>query len=381
VTNTIIVIMWRIPSIIGLVAIFCQSIGEAATQTGRLRVAKSVTLDNGQIIDWVYKDSQGLVASPPPFLPGGSGPMRSVFNETTIGPKGTVPILRSSTKNARVKRPPLTSTSVGPRITGRQYSGQHWYVSTAETTDNLGGSAFLSMFKAFVAENDDFSLLQTAVIRGIPNFGIQTVEAGWINYPDQKQSPHLFTFFNTNNYRTIGDYLAGWNTEVKGWVQVDRQYFPGIELAPLSVVGGDQHELHVRYLLHNASWWLGVNGRWAGYYPANLFTTNGNSAEATLETKSDRINWYGEIFQAESAETTTDMGSGHYAADGYGRAAYMHNITYTDMGGNDQNYDGSQGTQVDDPQRYSIDAHFLDNGSWGSYFFLGGPGAGGQIGS
>ena len=109
-TNTIIVIMWRIPSIIGLVAIFCQSIGEAATQTGRLRVAKSVTLDNGQIIDWVYKDSQGLVASPPPFLPGGSGPMRSVFNETTIGPKGTVPILRSSTKNARVKRPPLTST-------------------------------------------------------------------------------------------------------------------------------------------------------------------------------------------------------------------------------------------------------------------------------
>ncbi|KAJ6440223.1 protein of unknown function DUF239 [Purpureocillium lavendulum] len=372
--------MWYILSRFTLVALLCQSLGEAAVQNRRPHIAKTVTLGNGQVIDWIYKDSQGDVASPPPFGPGGHEIVPSVFNETTVGPKGTVPILRSNGEPSRVKVAPPLSTPMKSRIGSRQYSGQHWYVSTSQTTDNRGGSAALSMFKAFVAQNDDFSLLQTAVIRSVPSIGIQTVEAGWINFPDQKQKPHLFTFFNTNNYQTIGDYLAGWNTDVKGWVQSDTQYFPGIELTPLSVVGGAQKEIHVRYSLHNGSWWLGVNGRWAGYYPAKMFTKNGNSAQKTLQSKSDRINWYGEIYQAEDAQTTTDMGSGHFAADGYGKAAYLHNITYTDMSGRDHDFDGSQGTHVDDPKRYSIDAHFLDTGAWGSHFFLGGPGAGGKIG-
>lgn len=349
-----------------------------------LDVVKTVTLPNGQVIDWVRKESQGEIASPPPSTSAGKAPKlvaQHAFNDNTRGPEGTVPILRNSGINLPKKLPP-NSSKKSSRVYPRQYQGQHWYVSTSEIVDNNGGSASLSMFKAYVQSSGDFSLLQTAVIHesnggSVP---IQTLESGWINYPDQVRNPHLFTFFTTNGYSQDGDNIGGWNTDQKGWVQVDSSIYPGIELSPLSVVGGDQHEVSIRYNLHNGSWWLGVNEKWVGYYPANLYSQGGNDPSDTLETKANQINWYGEIYQSESALTTTDMGSGHFAKDGYGKAAYFHNLLYTDTNGQDQVYDGSQGTVVSDSQRYSIDAHWNTAEAWGSYFFLGGPGAGGQIG-
>ena len=364
---------WTIPtlSLFGLAAGYINSHGHD--------VVKTVTLPNGQVIDWVRKGSLGQVAPLPPFAPDHAAKAQAiapVFDDKDRGPPGTVPIARS------LHTLPMKQLPGGNSRVKRQNAGQHWYVSTEEHVDNNGGVASMSMFKAFVAENDDFSLLQTAVIRNnVPSIGLQTVESGWINYPDQTANPHLFTFFTTNNYQSFGDNVCGWNTDVKGWVQVDDTYYPGIELTPLSVVDGDQHELQVRYQLVNGSWWLGVNGKWAGYYPAKLFTRGSNQPEQTLESSANQINWYGEIAQSEDAQTTTDMGSGHFAKDGYGKAAYLRNLKYTDTGGADQDYDGSSGTVVSDPKRYSIDAYWDQDAQWGNHFFLGGPGAGGQIGA
>ncbi|KAJ3498655.1 hypothetical protein NLG97_g944 [Lecanicillium saksenae] len=346
-----------------------------------LPVEKTVTLSDGQIIDWVKKDIQGNIAQPPAALSHSRSFKKlnlSPFNETTQGPPGTVPIPRSNGRLPTTKVAPPHGSS---RVKARQNANKHWYSSSSQSANSHGSSAALSMFKAYVANNNDFSLLQTAVVHlDVPNVGIQTVEAGWINYPAQTANPHLFSFFTTNAYQSYGDYVSGWNTEYRGWVQYDNEYYPGMELSPLSVVGGDQHNLQIQYKLESGNWWLAVNGKWVGYYPASMFVTRGNSAGVTLADHANTVDWYGEIYQSEDSMTTTDMGSGHFASEGYGKAAYIRNILITGTDDRDTDYDGSAGVVVSDTNRYTIDTHFKSGQSWGSYFFLGGPGAGGVIG-
>ncbi|KAM3431581.1 hypothetical protein NHJ13734_007237 [Beauveria thailandica] len=346
-----------------------------------LAIEKTVTLANGQIIDWVKREVQGDVATPPASLHDDQSLNKinlSNFNETTRGPDGTVPIPRS---DGRLPRTKVAGPHKINRLQARQYAGKHWYSSSSQSGSSHGSSAALSMFKAYVASDDDFSLLQTAVARlNVPSIGTQTVEAGWINYPRQTANPHLFTFFTTNAYEGYGDYVSGWNTEYRGWVQYDAEYYPGMELAPLSEADGAQHDLQVQYLLEGGNWWLAVGGRWAGYYPAGMFVTRGNGAASTLADHADSVDWYGEVYQSEGPLTATDMGSGYFAGEGYGKAAYIRNILITGADDGDGDYDGSEGIVVSDSNRYSIDTHFRSGSTWGSYFYLGGPGAGGVIG-
>lgn len=165
----------------------------------------------------------------------------------------------------------------------------------------------------------------------------------------------------------------------KGWVQSDHTYYPGMALHPYSVVDGAQNDLAIEVKLQDSNWWVGINGKWIGYYPANLFTKSGMKASDTLETKSDHAGWWGEVAQVESSLTTTDMGSGHFAADGKGKSAYIRNILFTNENGEQNSYNPDRNT-VSDPARYTLDPHYSSGEEWGSYFFLGGPGAGGVIG-
>lgn len=154
-----------------------------------------------------------------------------------------------------------------------------------------------------------------------------------------------------------------------------------MELTQLATVGGIQYDLGITYQLFNGNWWLGVNGKWAGYYPGSMFTYDGRNADSTLQSHSDAVTWYGEIDQDEQALTTTDMGSGHWAQEGFGKAAYIRNIKYIDTSNQEHDYDGSRGLVISDDKRYNIQTHFQSGTDCCSYFFLGGPGAGGRIGA
>ncbi len=120
---------------------------------------------------------------------------------------------------------------------------------------------------------------------------MQTVEAGWQNYPGIQNDVALFTFFNTNGYTAGGDNLGGYNQLVKGWVQVDSTVFPGTHFSTHSVIGGTQYTLSIQYSLSNGNWWLSVNNVWIGYYPASLFGDTSNS----LAGGADYAFWY-ELF-------------------------------------------------------------------------------------
>ena len=107
----------------------------------------------------------------------------------------------------------------------------------------------------------------------------------------------------------------------------------------------------MQYQLHQGNWWLYVIDTWIGYYPASLFSAGEANAAATLAQGSDVIFYYGEIYNSENAMTTTDMGSGEFAAAGSGKSAYIHNMVYQDSGSAYHDYTAGFGDS--DSGRYS----------------------------
>jgi hypothetical protein len=361
-------------------AVRSQYAHNALRKRAALNVRKT-TITDSTTIDWIPIESQGHIATPPPAIivassaSNASKPISELQQDgAQLGPPGTVPIPRVSSdylETAATKGPPEIQSSKSKR----QYAGNHWYVSANQNVANHGGSATYSLFNAFVNNNGDFSLLQTAVTKSSTSKGRQTLEAGWINYPNQVSAPHLFTFYTTNNYAPQANNVGGWNQDVSGWVQVDTQIFPGTVFSPTSTDGGSQYELQIKYLLYQGNWWLWVQDRWIGYYPATLFS-NGVSGDS-LATGSDSIFYYGEIFQNEGPLTNTDMGSGEFATTGFGHSAYMHNMVYTDTSGNAQDFTAGFGDS--DSSRYNHVNAVSSGTNWGSYVYLGGPGAGGVV--
>ena len=124
-------------------------------------------------------------------------------------------------------------------------------MATNQSVTNFGGRGSFSCFAPAVSAPDHFSLIQIGCISNQQGY-TQTVEAGWIVYPDMyggEYTPHLFTFYTTNGYGKQSDYIGGWNMKFKGWYQHDANFYPGMTFSPLSEIDGPQREITIQYLL------------------------------------------------------------------------------------------------------------------------------------
>ncbi|KAI1434431.1 hypothetical protein GGR50DRAFT_662438 [Xylaria sp. CBS 124048] len=363
---------------------------------GRHNVLATTKTNDGQILDWIVPESQiggSKIATPPP--PPKNNAITSHHTRAALqarvagdpgrqGPNGTVPVLRADGSRkpteSNKKLPTKEILAAIPKVDSAPASneGAHWYASSGQRITNHGGKGTFSLFKAFTEHDADFSLLQTAVIKQKPIE--QTVEAGWINFPNQIAKPHLFSFYTTNGYTRNGDNIGGWNTETTGWVQVDSELYPGVSFSPLSADGGSQYELEIGYYLSEGNWWLWCLDRFIGYYPGSLFSASVAEADS-LADHSDLIDWYGEVFNSGPALTKTDMGSGEFPKAGFGKSAYIHNILYVDANNTYVEYNGSDNVIISDSSRYNMQASWGSATTWGSYFYVGGPGAGGKTGA
>ncbi|KAK3181611.1 hypothetical protein K4F52_007166 [Lecanicillium sp. MT-2017a] len=380
-----------------LAAILQAVLAAPARESTAPDIVKTVVLPNGQTIDWVRASSQGEIAAPPPApkLSSRSPASSSQLSDLIIpipaelyGPDGTVPVVRNDGHAWPEKLLPPSNTPalhgerLGLSLAPQNAAGQHWYAAASVSVKSTGAGAAFSMYKPYLESRDDFSLLQLALIRqqaDNANYGtvVQTLEAGWMHYPPKASNPQLFTFYNVNGYRELGDEEGGWNRDYKGWVQVDRDIYPGIEFRDFSVIGGKQLEMDLRYHLHDGNWWLRAFGKDIGYYPASLFSKGVDSGK-TMASFADRIDFYGEVYNSGDAITTTDMGSGEFADKGDKKSAYIRNMVYFDASGKSKDY--SAGTMESDHERYRIEAHWGSSSSWNSYCYVGGPGAGGVVG-
>ena len=362
----------------------------------KLKIVATTKTPGGQILDWIPIESQhpkGIIAQPPPqsslILPKGTKKEQIVkfeleHQEVERGPEGTVPILRKDLKKLRLTKSlkrylskhrnrskQFARTSNGLMIPMPEEGGNHRYASTGQSTTCYGGEGVLSAFDPYVESSDDFSLMQIGLSNSSST--MQTVEAGWQEMQDIYGDwvPHLFLFYTTNNYTDEGDNKGGYNRDVDGWVQYDGSVYPGAISRPNSTRCGGQYVMRIKFQLYQGNWWFSCNSRWLGYYPASLFFRSG------LANHADWIGFWGEIYDSDdvAGKTTTDMGSGYWPDAGWTWSAYQRNLlVQTNSAGHLTNYNGAG--SAPDPDMYDLITHMNSGSSWGSYFWMGGPGAG-----
>ncbi|KAJ1277113.1 hypothetical protein BS78_05G269500 [Paspalum vaginatum] len=238
-------------------------------------------------------------------------------------PENTIPIrrtreedvLRASSIERFGKKRPRSMPLQADQAVHQQYGVAY----TLGDDKYYGTQATFNLWQPKVEKGEDFSLTQFWIAGGsFDNNDLNTIEVGWQVYPVLygDNSTRLFIFWTRDAYETTGCY----NLSCSGFVQTNNQIDPG-----------------------TGNWWLLVGTYFLGYWPSSIFTDLADSATI--------VKWGGEV-AVFTAQTTTQMGSGHFPIEGFGKASYIKNI------------------QV--PNSYNV-----QNGSssdWGTYIFYGGPG-------
>ena len=129
-----------------------------------------------------------------------------------------------------------------------------------------------------------------------------------------------------------------------------------------------------------------MNGTIIGYYPTSLFITDRRDlanppledVSKTLADHATRVVFYGQVLDASSGITSTEMGSGKFAEEGYQRSTFVGKMQYqpkpTAVNPAMVDAEDSWDRIVDDPDRYNCLVSWKSSSVWKSYMYLGGPG-------
>ncbi|KAF2566697.1 hypothetical protein F2Q68_00026075 [Brassica cretica] len=115
------------------------------------------------------------------------------------------------------------------------------------------------------------------------------------------------------------------------------------------------------------NWWLQLNDQeLIGYWPKELFTNLADEGASTIE-------WGGEVVNTkkDGQHTTTEMGSGHFPSEGFGKASSFEVIKIIDMNNGIIDPVGVQ-TLVSRPTCYDIKTGY--DKLYEVFFYYGGPG-------
>ncbi|XP_012080014.1 uncharacterized protein LOC105640342 [Jatropha curcas] len=345
---------------------------------------KTIQSPDGDVIDCVLSHLQPAFDHPelkgqkpldPPEKPKG--------NETTVKmtesyqlwtdsgescPEGTVPIRRTTQKDVlraskirrfgRKLRRHVRRDSTG---TGHEHAvvfvnGEQYY----------GAKANINVWAPRVTDQYEFSLSQIWVISGSFGNDLNTIEAGWQVSPELygDNYPRFFTYWTTDAYQATGCY----NLLCSGFVQTNNKIAIGAAISPRSIYSGRQFDIGLMVWKDpkHGNWWLEFgSGLLVGYWPAFLFSH--------LRSHASMVQFGGEIVNSRSSgyHTATQMGSGHFAEEGFGKASYFRNLQVVDWDNNLLPLTNLH-LLADHPNCYDIRQG--KNNVWGTYFYYGGPG-------
>ncbi|XP_057519532.1 uncharacterized protein LOC130800160 [Amaranthus tricolor] len=322
-----------------------------------------------------HPELKGQKPLDPPDRPKNSEPVDEMTHKfqlwTESGescPEGTIPIRRTKEQDI------LRANKIGrfgrkPRRIVRRDSdgsGHEHAVAFVNGQQFYGAKASMNVWTPQVTDAYEFSLSQIWVISGSFGNDLNTIEAGWqVNpalYGDKY--PRFFTYWTTDAYQATGCY----NLLCSGFVQTNSKIAIGAAISPRSSFSGRQYDISITVWKDpkHGHWWLELgSGLLVGYWPAFLFSH--------LRTNANMIQFGGEIVNSRSSgfHTATQMGSGHFADEGFRRAAYFRNLQAVDW---DNNLIPLSNLQLlaDHPNCYNIRQG--RNNVWGNYFYYGGPG-------
>ncbi|KAG6515751.1 hypothetical protein ZIOFF_026180 [Zingiber officinale] len=308
---------------------------------------KSIKSPDGDIIDCVHISHQP--AFDHPFLKNHTIQMRPSFHPEKLlddgkatsqkeamvqqwhqngrCPEDTIPIRRTTMNDVlrassvkrygRKKHKDIPNPlSFDPNLLNENNGHQH-AIAYAEGEKYYGAKATINVWQPKVQESNEFSLSQLWILGGSFGEDLNSIEVGW------QVSPDLYG----DNYTRLFTY---WTDPKEGhwWMQFGRDYV-------------------------------------LGYWPSFLFSYLADSASM--------IQWGGEAVNSEpdGVHTATEMGSGHFAEEGYSKASYFRNIQIVD-GSNNLRAPTRVGSFTEQSNCYNVQNG--NNGEWGQYFYYGGPG-------
>ncbi|XP_013584785.1 PREDICTED: uncharacterized protein LOC106293666 [Brassica oleracea var. oleracea] len=345
----------------------------------------SIKSEDGDIIDCVPIHSQPAFDHPllknhiiqmkPSFIPESTSTYtKKKINATQAWhkngrcPKNTVPIRRIKKedilRSKSIKSYGKKTTPSSPQATTFDPSKGHEYAVMNSMNGTFFGTQFsVNIWKPEVQVADEFSLAQTWLVSGVGTTR-NTIEAGLQVYPRiyGDNNLRLFVYWTADGYQSTGCY----NNACSGFVQRSNLITVGGTYTTVSEYDGDQYDLSMLIWKDGENWWLKVGEELVGYWPGKLFNSLGDGATI--------VQWGGEIVNLETGgkHTTTDMGSGHFADEGFKKSSYFRNLMTIDETNTLIEPQGVYPTTGHD-NCYNIKAGDAGS-SWGVNFFYGGPG-------
>ncbi|KAL5220758.1 hypothetical protein ABZP36_025471 [Zizania latifolia] len=284
-------------------------------------------------------------------------------------PEGSVPIRRTTEADvlraSSVRRFGRAPTA---RVRRDSVSGGHEHaVGYVAGDEYYGAKASINVWAPKVSTPSEFSLSQIWVIAGSFGNDLNTIEAGWQVSPQLygDNSPRFFTYWTTDAYQMTGCY----NLLCSGFVQTNSKIAMGAAISPTSGYKGGQFDISLLVWKdpNHGNWWLEFgSGELVGYWPSFLFSH--------LASHASMVQFGGEVVNTRAdagAHTATQMGSGHFAGEGFGKASYFRNLEVVDWDNSLVPLTGFHVT-ADHPSCYDIQGGV--NTVWGNYFYYGGPG-------
>ncbi|KAH6804857.1 carboxyl-terminal peptidase [Perilla frutescens var. frutescens] len=292
-------------------------------------------------------------------------------------PKGTVPVRRSTLQDVlrakslyhfgkKTTAPPHGGAATpAPDIAAG--TGHEHAIAYTKSSDIYGAKATINVWDPVVEASNEFSLSQIWVLSGsFDGSDLNSIEAGWQVSPELygDSRPRLFTYWTSDAYQATGCY----NLLCSGFVQTNSRIAIGATISPISSVTGNQYDITILIWKDPklGNWWLGFgDSTLVGYWPAELFTH--------LSDRATMVEWGGEIVNSrpENRHTSTQMGSGRFSGEGFGKASYFRNLEIVDS---DNGLISARDITVLAENTNCYDIQNSYNDQWGTHFYYGGPG-------
>ncbi|KAL5566834.1 hypothetical protein UlMin_029998 [Ulmus minor] len=293
-------------------------------------------------------------------------------------PKGTVPVRRSSMHDVlrskslfefgkkQNRNVALARRSDAPDVVSGN-GHEHAIAYTGSSQEVYGAKATINVWDPSIEVVNEFSLSQIWILSGsFDGSDLNSIEAGWQVSPELygDSRPRLFTYWTTDSYQATGCY----NLLCSGFIQTNSRIAIGAAISPVSSLSTNQYDITILIWKDPklGNWWMGFgDNTLVGYWPAELFTH--------LADHATMVEWGGEVVNTRpnGDHTATQMGSGHFAEDGFGKASYFRNLEIVDSD-NSLSSVREISTLAENTNCYNIKSFY--NNAWGTYFYYGGPG-------
>ncbi|KAJ8760406.1 hypothetical protein K2173_015073 [Erythroxylum novogranatense] len=308
---------------------------------------------------------------------GGEGGQQMWHRNGTRCPKGTIPLRRSTVHDVlranslfdfgkKRHSMSLFRRSDAPDVVNAN-GHEHAIAYTGTSGEVYGAKATINVWDPTIEEVNEFSLSQIWILSGsFDGSDLNSIEAGWQVSPELygDSRPRLFTYWTSDSYQATGCY----NLLCSGFVQTNSRIAIGAAISPVSSYSANQYDISILIWKDPklGNWWMSFGDNdLVGYWPPQLFTH--------LSDHATMVEWGGEVVnsRADGRHTSTQMGSGHFAEDGFGKASYFRDLEVVDA---DNSLSSPQdiSTLAENTNCYNIKSSY--NNEWGTHFYYGGPG-------